>query len=60
MNHAFYLVIYGWLKLAFRFFQALQLEEEVDQVQVLTLQVLSNPSIIKVIWAETEAGNNNR
>ena len=21
MNHAFYLVIYGWLKLAFRFFQ---------------------------------------
>lgn len=57
MSPAFYHVLYGWLKLAFRFFDKMDMKEEVDNVQVLTLNVMSNHSIIRLIWDELEGEN---
>ena len=52
MNDAFYLVIYGWLNKACHFFEENNMDDEVEQVQSLTLQVLGNPQIIRLIWSQ--------
>ena len=46
MNDAFYLVLYGWLIQAHRFFMKEGLVAERGLVEDLTLRVFRNPSII--------------
>ena len=52
MNDAFYLVLYGWLIQAHRFFMKEGLVAERGLVEDLTLTVFRSPSIIGRIWAE--------
>ena len=59
MVQAFYLVIYGWLKIAYSFFKDINMNEEVDHIQIMTLRVLGYPSIIRLIWSEAAASNRN-
>lgn len=54
LSDAFYLVVYGWLVKAYRFFKSHGLAEEVDQVQSLALQVLANPAILNVLWLDID------
>ena len=42
MCNAFYHVIYGWLNKAFRFFEHIQKDDQVELVRDLTLLVLKN------------------
>jgi len=52
MNDAFYLVIYGWLIKAYRFYSEMQMRDEIEHVQSLTLSVFGNPSIVHMIWKD--------
>jgi len=50
LGDAFYLVIYGWLVKAYRFFNRNGLDTEVEHVQSLALTVLANPAIVRRLW----------
>ena len=59
MCNAFYHVIYGWLNKAFRFFEHIQKDDQVELVRDLTLLVLKNQSIVTLIWDKINENDGN-